>query len=148
MTNNQRFAAELVILGLIGVVLWARAEPRHDEQIAIPKIIQAQEFRLVDEKGKVYARLARNPAPFDRHGGEHGANAKRTLFMLNGDKPNSGSMVLVVDSNEEPWIDMQRLHMKEGLVDSSQHAVLSSNEDGTPTLELSSEAGKQTIIKP
>ncbi|MCW3053133.1 MAG: hypothetical protein JWN14_2303 [Chthonomonadales bacterium] len=151
MNNNQRFAAELGVLFLFGAALWAKAAPK-DEQPAIPKIVQAQEFRLVDAKGKVYARLARNPTGFDRHGREIKAGAEQTVLALYGKDANAGAVLLVVDPSEEPYVDLQRLKMKADTkvltVESSQHAVLSSNDDGIPTLELSSEGGKQTTVKP
>ncbi len=32
MTSNQRFAAELIVLLTIGVLIWAKAEPKRQDQ--------------------------------------------------------------------------------------------------------------------
>src|SRR5947207_11776520 len=62
MTNKQRLAAEAALLVLVvGGILWAQP-PAVRVGDAVPDVVRAREFQMVDKDGKVLAAMRVNPA--------------------------------------------------------------------------------------
>lgn len=99
MTNNQRFCAELAVLFIVGVVVYARAAPQDAGNPKVKDILTVRRIEIVDEPNGNRTMLDGKQIQILDHNGH-----ERAVFGLSGGDNNT--VVLLNDNRNISRVEL------------------------------------------